>query len=72
MVESESNIDQWNNTGTSVGQKTAIIAKEKQKKENDLALPIKYVASKNSKVFHRSGCPYAQKIGSSQKCVSIS
>ena len=59
-LESESNIDAWNNMDLS--SKQEVITKDKQKKENDLALPVKYVASKQSKVFHRPGCSYAKKI----------
>ena len=65
-LESQSNINQWDNTGFPQKQE-AIITKEKQKQGNNLALPVKYIASKKSKVFHRSSCPYAQRIAAYNK-----
>jgi endonuclease G len=66
-LESQSNIDQWNKKDIALEPKNAVVTKEKQNENSDLALPIKYVASKRSKVFHRSGCPYAQKIADYNK-----
>ena len=63
QLESQSNIDQSNSNSPSLKQETTI----KEKAKNDLTLPVKYVASKKSKVFHRPNCSYVQKIADYNK-----